>query len=145
MWCEEGVQLNSVVGRYLVFLAPLVEKIILSPLNYFGTNWPYMYGCTFGLSVLLFVSIYVYFMLIPQSLNYCSIIIHLFCFLLAGRLGLYHLQWKHGVLTTGLWRKVLDFIFVLFFSFALYLEIRYYNPSTFLFFSLKSLPFSYKC
>jgi len=39
MWCEEGVQLNSVVGRYLVFLAPLVEKIILSPLNGLGTPW----------------------------------------------------------------------------------------------------------
>lgn len=36
MWCEEGVQLHSVVGRYLVFLAPLVEKIMLSPLSGLG-------------------------------------------------------------------------------------------------------------
>lgn len=79
---------------YWIVSTPLVEKIILSPLNYFDSlvenqlttyTWVYFWTLYSVACIYMFI-----FTPIPQSLNYCSI--------------------------------------------KIYLEIRYCNPSTFLFF-----------
>ena len=79
MWCEEGVQLHSAVGRYLVFLSPLAEKIILSPLNGLGTPMEeqlainvQVYFCTLNSIPLFYMSV---LFLVSHCFGNCSFVL----------------------------------------------------------------------